>query len=199
MKKYLFVLILFIFFAIDSGNSKEYRVKTGLQTNTWNNLLESFINRDMHLTYEPESNSLTWYVNSIAISLKDTVRVTLLDYIQKYKKWNIQASQKNVTLDKEIGDLPLTTVYFNYANDFGTDHSVKIHVKFFSQSTQRHQLVIYFDKLTSTYDEYFTNRPDDLYFWWDDVTSFEKAISDQAVKKYIYEVNKKKNIEKEFK
>lgn len=202
MKKYLYLLILFMCVATGPVIAKEYTVKTGLKTNVWNDILDHLISQKMHFSYDTESQSLLWYVDypifPIAISLKDTVRRTLLEYIQKYKEWNRKASRKGIRVDKKIGDLPSTTIWFKYGDDWIEDN-VMTHVGFFSQSPQRHQLVIYFPKLRSMYNEFITYKPDTLYFWWNEVIDLEKAISDKALKKYIDEVKKKQSVEKDFK
>lgn len=110
-----------------------------------------------------------------------------------------KASQKGVKLEKEIGVLPQTTVWFKSGDSWEIDFSVVIHVKFFSQSTQKHQLIIYLETLTSADNKYITNQPEALYFWWKNVVAFEKAIIDESIEDYINEVQEKQNIEEEFK
>lgn len=202
MRKFTFLLILVVCIITGSVIAKEYSVKTGLKANVWSDIW-GLIGQDMRLKYDTEDQSLLWYIDytmsPIAIVLEDAVRITLLKYIQKYKEWNKKASQMRVKVNKKIGELPPTTVWFKYGGDWETDDFETIHVKFFSQSTQKHQLIIYFEGLRSSDNKYATDKPRQLYFWWNEVIALEKAISDKAVKSYIDKVNKKKSIEESFK
>jgi len=200
-KTFFFSLIFLLFFSI--AISKEYKVESGLKANIYNDILGGFVNQNMHLSYDTEDKKFLLYIDymiwPIAIEFTDTLRITLLTYIEKYKEWNKKASQKGVKLEKEIGVLPQTTVWFKSGDSWEIDFSVVIHVKFFSQSTQKHQLIIYLETLTSADNKYITNQPEALYFWWKNVVAFEKAIIDESIEDYINEVQEKQNIEEEFK
>lgn len=200
-KTFFFSLIFLLFFSI--AISKEYKVESGLKANIYNDILGGFVDQNMHLSYDTEDKKFLLYIDymiwPIAIEFTDTLRITLLTYIEKYKEWNKKASQKGVKLEKEIGVLPQTTVWFKSGDSWEIDFSVVIHVKFFSQSTQKHQLIIYLETLTSADNKYITNQPEALYFWWKNVVAFEKAIIDESIEVYINEVQEKQNIEEEFK
>lgn len=198
----LFLLILFMCFSIRPISAKNYIVKDSLKVNVWNDILGDFISKNTYLIYG-SNQSLYWCIDytltPTVILLKDTTRETLLEYIEKYKKWNRKATQKGVKLEKEIGVLPSTIVSFKLGDDWQSDYSARIHIIFFSQSTKRHQLIIDIDKLVSRDNEYITWKPEKLYLWWDEVVDFEKAINNKAIKKYINYVKKKQSIEEEFK
>lgn len=202
MRNFLFLMLCSLFF-IGLLDAKEYKVRKGLKANIYNDILGGFVDQKMHLSYDTEDDEFLLYVDymiwPIAIQFTDTLRTTLLTYIQKYKEWNKKATEKGVELEKEIGILPLTKIWFKSGDTWARDNSAEIHTKFFSQSAKKHQLIIYFEILSSVYNEYNTHRPDALYFWWKDVIAFEKAINDRSYQKYIEEIEKKKSIEDEFK
>lgn len=202
MKRYLSLFILLA--TLFSGHvfAKEYTVRSGLKANIWNDFLKGLVSQSMHFSYDNENKVLLWYVDypisPIAISISDNHRVELLNHIKKYKEWNKKASAKGMKLEKEIGTLPATKVWFKSGNDWTRDNSGIVHVKFFSQSPQKHQLIIYLEELQSVFNEYVTSKPETLYLWWNEVIALENALSNKAVESYITEVNKKESIEKDF-
>lgn len=200
MKKF-FVLMSILLLA-SATNAKEYQVKKGLKANIWNDLLGGMNQQGMHLSYDTEIRQFLWYIDytmlPIVVLLSDDVRDSTLEYISKYKEWNKKASQKGVKVDKEIGTLPPTTVWFKYGDVWHPDISAKIQIKFFSQSTQRHQLIVSLGTLESSYNEFISHQPDTLYLWWKDVIAFEKAIGDSAYREYLEEVKRKQSIEEDF-
>jgi hypothetical protein len=200
MKQIYVILCLgFLCFAI----GKEFPVNRELTANIYNDFLSNLIGQGMRLNYDTEQGTFLWYVDytifPVAIQFTDTVRHTLSGYIEKYKEWNKKASEKGLKVDKEIGELPATAVYFKYGDGWEKDSRATIHVKFFSQDAQKHQMIVYFETLESDYNEYTKHKPDALYFWWNDVVRFETAISENSVNQYLSEVEKKQSIEEDFK
>lgn len=202
--KYLKFLVLVIFsFSLNFLNAKEYTVKRELEANIWNEFLGGLIEQKMRLNYDTSFEHLLWYVDytmfPIAIVLTDTSRTKLLEYIKKYKEWNLKASKKGIKLDKTLGVIEDMWVYFKYGDEWHSDYNTNIVLNFFSQSTKKHQMTISFEELESSRNEYITYKPQTLYLWWDEVIEFEKSISDNAIKNYMKEIEKKQKIEEEFK
>ncbi|MFW6245740.1 MAG: hypothetical protein ACOC36_07615 [Fibrobacterota bacterium] len=195
-------LIFTFFLTVGLLQAKEYTVKRDLTANIYNEFLKTLTEQEMRLQYDTELGTFLWYVDymmfPIAVRFTDTVRHELYRQIQKYKEWNMHASRRGVELDKEIGRLPPTEVYFKYGDSWEKDSRCTIRIQFFSQNTQRHQLVVIFETLQSDYNEFITHSPDALYFWRTEVTSFEAAISDEAVRQYMEEVQRQQSIEEEF-
>lgn len=198
----LMLSILIITFLFGISSAKEYTVRKGLKASTWNEFMKGLTETDLRLNYDDESGHFLLYVDSpvfpIAIELKDDIRETLLGYIKKYKEWNSKASSKGIELEKVIGKIS-AKVYFRYGDEWFIDYYTTIQVKFFSQNPQRHQLIIGFGKLTSSSNQYISRTPDTLYLWWRNAIALENAIGNQAKAKYIKEIEKKKNIQDEFK
>lgn len=191
-----------ILLSITLSFSKEYPVKNSLNANVYNDFISNFVEQGMRLNFDTDKSSLLWYVDymmfPVAILFTDTLRHALAEHIEKYKDWNKKATEKGVKVDKEIGELPATTVWFKYGDDWEKDSNAKIHVKFFSQNSQKHQLIVYFEELESDYNEYTTHSPETLYLWWADVIAFENAISDTSAQQYLLGVSKKQSIEEDF-
>ena len=108
----------------------------------------------------------------------------------------------NVKLNKTIDAITPRPKYIHFTsgNEWRNNKYVLefISLKFFSQTPDKHQLLIDIPKLEDIQDEFITYDPEQLYLWWDEVIALENAISDNAVKNYISEVKKKQNIEEEF-
>lgn len=149
-RNFLKTCCLFVLFQLMNTGlvfTKEYNVKTGLKAYVWNEILKKFINQSMHLNYT-ESRELFWYLNytmfPIGISLKHNVRVALLESIQKYKEWNKKASQNNIEISKDIVELPSTTIWFKYGNEWQRDKSCNNDYQLFfsddSKTSDHHQV-----------------------------------------------------------
>lgn len=95
-KTFFFSLIFLLFFSI--AISKEYKVESGLKANIYNDILGGFVDQNMHLSYDTEDKKFLLYIDymiwPIAIEFTDTLRITLLTYIEKYKEWKKKLPKK---------------------------------------------------------------------------------------------------------
>ena len=70
---------------------------------------------------------------------------------------------------------------------------------FFSQSTTNHQLVLSFEKLQSSNNEYITHNPEKIYLSKEQVQEIAKGFDSGYIKSFLEKRTKKQSIEDTFK
>lgn len=122
----------------------------------------------------------------------------LIDYLDKYKEWNIKASNKGVKLEKEIGTIYTKSTAWRLGDSWHFGGGQAIRLSFFSQNTQKHQLVIQFPRLKDRNNSYSRHKPETLYFWYKDAMKLRKALTRAEVNRHIARTRKKEALEAEF-
>lgn len=64
---------------------------------------------------------------------------------------------------------------------------------------ERHQLTMSFGKIMDSSNEYLSHKPETLYFEYNNVVQFKKAISKEGIEKALAKKKKQESIEDEFK
>lgn len=203
---FLLCLLLICFFNVAIANAKRIPVKTGLKAYVYNSLLKRQLPLDITLYFYPNEDevndradntimmSIGYPVFPVAIQFIGDSREKFLSMIKKYKEWNKKATSKGIKLDKAIGSLEVEA--FWKVQEWYSDKTTNITISFFSQSKDKHQLVIFFPEFKQGYN---THKPEALYLWWNDITQLEKAFSDKAYESYMEKARKQIEIDKEFK
>lgn len=136
------------------------------------------------------------------ITLSDKERKLLLNAIDKYKQWNKIAIDNKAEADKMIDSFDITSIFWRLQNQnsgyMGTD--IGMHIKFFSQTKDRHQFVIYFDEAKSDKNQFITVSVPTLYLDNKEILKLEKLLQNSHINKTLKaELEKKKTINTLFK
>ena len=132
------------------------------------------------------------------ITLSDEERKLLLTAIVKYKQWNKIAIDNQAEVDKKIDAFDIASVFWRLQNQnsgyMGTN--IGMHMKFFSQAKERHQLVIYFDEVVSDRNQFITTSVPTLYLDNDEILKLEELLKDSYINSVLQaELEKKKAID----
>ena len=138
-------------------------------------------------------------MGTIAFEVDDSFISEMTNIIQKYKDWNKKASTKGIKLDKEIARLKTKKAFWKWGDDWHSSRPIYVTFQFFSQSTQKHQLVLLFSKMQSPYNQYSDHQAETLYFDYSEALKLIRVFSKQRFEKFKKELERKKNIEDEFK
>lgn len=197
--------ITFILLSVLSSPSlaEAIKYKYDIRPNHYNDVWEKQIETTTRLDYDPKKDSFDFYIKETLYLTGFTISREqadlLIESIEKYKKWNLKASKKGVTLEKKISTVPTSDTFWKIGNgdwDFGLGADLTMH--FFSLSTQKHQLVILFPKFQSKYNQYSDHRPEALYFDYGEAMKFKKSLSRESVLKFASKAKKQAEISAEF-
>lgn len=183
------------------GEAIKYRsdIKPKHYNEVWKKQYESATRID----YDPEKDSFDFYIKEnlylIGFTLTRAQADDLVKAIEKYKEWNIKASRKGVTLEKEIAQLSTSGTFWKIGNgDWSFGNGVNVSAQFFSQNTKTHQLVIFFPKFVGKYNKYSSHRPEELYFGYKEALKLRNALTSEAVSKFMVQAKKQAEIDAEF-
>ena len=105
---------------------------------------------------------------------------------EKYFKWEKQAVEMKVEIKKSIKQISNLTAGFTFGSgDWNIDFSSTIGASFFSQSTTNHQLVLSFEKLQSSDNEYITHNLERIYFSKEQVQEIAKGFDSGYIKSFL--------------
>ena len=94
--------------------------------------------------------------------------------------------------------LPNTGIIYKRIDIKDNDKN-SIKASFFSQNTERHQLVLSFGKIQSCSNEYIDHKPDQLYIDYEEALIIKQLLTQDSIDKSIQEFEKQKSIEDDFK
>jgi len=200
MKK--FYLIVFTFICIIISYSEEY-VLFGGEAYNFNEYIESMSRVNYHMKYDDEYKVyylfLSDYSNSVWIELHDKEMNLLRNNINKYYEWEKLAVEKQVKLEKELPNSSfITNVTWETLDKWYSSNFLNLNFIFFSQNINRHQLVIYTNKVESTENEYIDWKMEDLYFDKNDVDYLYENIKVESINNFIKKHEEQKNTESLF-
>lgn len=155
------------------------------------------------IDYDPEKDTFDFYIKEslylVGFRISRDQADTLIASIDKYKEWNLKASKKGVTLEKEIGLVSVSGTFWKVGNgDWSFGNSTNITMQFFSQTTQKHQLVVLFPKFTGKHNEYSSHKPDELYFDFKEAMKLRNSLTEEAISTFLVKAKKQAEIDAEF-
>ena len=188
-------IIIMILLIIGTTFTKEYNTGIKLNWTYYNDLLENAYNKDAALKYDVDDSLffLYFYNHSETFSFSFKNATTLLNIIQKYKEWNIKASNNNITISKDISFFNDDKIWWKGYDNWHYSHEY-ISAKFASLSTQTH-ILVFAGNLESYHNEYITTQIF-IMFDWTQVIELEKALKD--LEKYKTQIQKQIETENLF-
>lgn len=199
--KYICLILMLIIPCISQAEAIKYRsdIKPKYYYDVWKRQYDMATRID----YDKEKKTFDFYIKEnmyltgFTISRKQAD--SLIALIDKYKEWNLKASKKGVTLEKEIGKYEVSSTFWKIGNgDWSFGYGVKPSVTFFSQTEQIHQLVISFPKFNSKYNEYSNHKPETIYFGYKEAMKLREALTDSAIQAFLKKAKKQAEIDAEF-
>ena len=205
--RYFIVSLTLLFLSWNLGASalaseNDFIVNDSLTMRSWNSFWQNFSKGRMGIRYNVQDNQYYLILSShskVAAYLDDETVDFLLKGIEKYKEWNRKASNKNVEIDKSI-DVLGGSYIFKMFNDWYPSKPTNMRLRFFSQSGQKHDLIITFDNLRSEYNEYMEKDSSDVQYHlnWRQAIALEKALSEESFNRYNKAVVKRKAVSDSF-
>ncbi|HOF02173.1 MAG TPA: hypothetical protein PLG34_00560 [Spirochaetota bacterium] len=200
-QKFIFLLsILFLLtFTIFSDEYAIYISDGYVYNDVWGSLTKT----QFAIKYDDEEEIFYLYSQDyltkgwIHYSLDDIQ--TFRNALNKYIEWEKTAIDNKVTIEK---NLPISilnsSVSWNYGDEWYFGSGLSTYFSFFSQSEERHQLVIFSNKIESDSNEYIDFKIDPIYLDKNHVISLLEGISEKSMKKVINEHEKNKKNEDLF-
>ena len=181
-------LILFSLIALTSFSQEEVMFKTKGQH--FNKILKQMVGCDIEMRYDIENESVMLYaedgIGSICYMYKEAQIDSMSAIFEKYFKWEKQAVEMKVEIEKSIKQISNLTAGFTFGSgDWNIDFSSTIGASFFSQSTTNHQLVLSFEKLQSSDNEYITHNLERIYFSKEQVQEIAKGFDSGYIKSFL--------------
>lgn len=125
----------------------------------------------------------------------DGMRETLV----KYCEWEATAVRNGVETQKEIPNSRIDTgVVWKWGDDFYSGKGLVVSFTFFSQTPERHQLVIETNKVPSLKNQFIDYKLDTLYLEKNQVLALIKGITGDAILAALLEHQEEKKKEAEL-
>ena len=195
MKKNLIVMLMVLLVSF-TVMADEYSLFTG-NAYTYNDLSKSLDKTQFLIKYDDSEN--TYYLftadwmNKIWIYLSEKDLQTIRDAITKYQDWVKIAKEKQVEIDKNIPDLTIKTkVTWQFGDSWYSSSGMTLKFSVLSQNSQRHELVISSNKVTSSTNKFVDVKLDPLYFEEAEAADFLTSLDEKNLTKIKEEYNKKK-------
>lgn len=168
----------------------------------YNDLMSDYGETAAWVNYNPTDDTAYLYykgfMGTASFGFDRYQRVAFSDMITKYENWALKAINKKVTLEKTIGTITPTRAYFEMTNDWYLCTPPVMTIKFLSQNTDKHQLLIISEKLKSIRNDYLDFDPRILYLEGKEAQVLRESLSDEALIKAMETRSKKKDLESEF-
>jgi len=185
------------------AQAEAIKYRSDIKPKYYNDVWERQFDVATRIDYDPEEKQFDFYIKGTlyltGFSLTREQADSLIAAIEKYKEWNLKASKKGVTLEKEINKVMSSRTFWKIGNgDWKLGWGANLAIYFLSQSEQKHQLVIVFPKFKAKYNDYSTHRPETLYFNYDEAMRLKEALTEKAISIFIEKAKKQAEIEAEF-
>ena len=195
MKKSI-IAILMVLLVSFTVMADEYSLFTG-NAYTYNDISKSLDKTQFLIKFDDSEN--TYYLftadwmNKIWIYLSEKDIQTIRDAITKYQDWVKIAKEKQVEIDKDIPDLTIKTkVTWKFGDEWYSSSGMTLKFSVLSQNSQRHELVISSNKVTSRSNQFVDVKLDPLYFEEKEAADFLESLNEDNIKTLKAEYNKKK-------
>ena len=198
-------LVALCFLVAGSRTQAEEAVysKNEITAKRFNDVWKSFSDVPLRLTFEEATGNVSIYfmdtMFAVALEFDQAAKDTLILRVNKYLAWNDKAIEKQVKLEKLIGNVEFTG-WFKTGDDW---HRTSLNgaitaVTFFSQNTNTHQMVLVFSKFESASNSIIDHKPDALYFDMQSAKLLVKQLSTEYIQEKLKEIGEQKEIEDEF-
>ena len=194
--KNLFIVFGFVFLATFNAVADEYALYTG-NAYTYNDVWKNLDETQFQIKYDDSEKvyylfTADW-MNKIWIYLSDNDLQTIRNVIAKYQDWVKIAKEKNAEINKEVPNSTIRTkVVWKFGDDWYSSSRFILSFSVLSQNSQRHELVISSNKVTSSSNQFVDVKLDTLYFEEKDVIDFLAGINENKISELKIEHNKKK-------
>lgn len=203
MKKVILALAILILLQNSAALGDEETYCESIKPTQYNEIWSKHFESDFKINYDPDDDTFVFYSDEtltiFGFVIDRSQADSLMSIIDKYKDWNIKASNKKVKLEKEIASFPVKFIFWKMGDEWSVDTSSRVSAYFFSQTDQVHQLVFIFPKAVSINNEYDTHTGEPLYFDWNNALELRRVLTRASVNNFIEEVKKQAKIESEFK
>ena len=187
------------------GFAQEELVLGEVTAYEWNNVIDRMTESSFLVKYNPSKNKYYFkvddWMNNAWIHFSSKEIESMRGVIDKYQEWNDIARQNEVKIEKEIpGGLYKCNVSWNAADSwYFSSGYMDVKFKIFSQSTIRHQMIIYSSKVSSSENEFIEFKMPTFYLESFMVSKLESIISEQNIDSKLEAYNKNKSKEDLFK
>ena len=172
-----------------------------VSANEWNDVFDNFNSKSFAVKYNPTKSKyyikVDDWMNKAWIHFSPKEIESMRSVLSKFKEWNEIAISNSTEIEKEIpGGRYQCNVSWNAADSwYFSSGYMDVRFKIFSQSTKRHQLIMYSSKVSSTENEYIDFKMPTLYLDLSDVLEFEDVISEKNIQSKLdaYNSNKSKD------
>lgn len=195
MKKNIIVMLMVLLVSF-TVMADEYSLFTG-NAYTYNDISKSLDETQFLIKFDDSEN--TYYLftadwmNKIWIYLSEKDIQIIRDAITKYQDWVKIAKEKQVEIDKDIPDLTIKTkVTWEFGDEWYSSSGMTLKFSVLSQNSQRHELVISSNKVTSRSNQFVDVKLDPLYFEEAEAADFLTSLDEKNLTKIKEEYNKKK-------
>jgi len=183
--------------------SESIKYRSDIKPKHYNNLLKRQYETASRIDYDPEKKSFNFYINEslyvAGFTLTREQADSVIAGLEKYKRWNIKASKKGVTLEKEIARVYTSDTFWKVGNgDWSYGYGMYLTMHFLSQTAQKHQLVIVFPKSLPKYNKYSAHTQDTLYFGFGEAMKLKNALSEKSIENFLVKAKKQAEIDAEF-
>lgn len=163
----------------------------------YNEVWKMMNDRTLSVTFSDEKFCV--YVDGNGFILTPIEAPQFVSMMEKYREWRKKALAMGTTVQKDIGSVSVEIFWKTYDDEwhFGS-RTVAATCAFFSQNTQRHQMTMRFEKVSSTKNEYLDYRLDTIYFDPEGVDNFLAALSRPNINAKVEAHRNKKQIESQF-
>lgn len=196
------VILLLLTFPI-LGFAKPITYRSDIKPKHYNEVWKKQKDATTRIDYDPERDTFDFYIKEtlyvVGLTLSRAQANDLIQAIDKYEEWNIKASKKGVTLQKEISQLQSSEFFWRAGKgDWNFGDGSNISTEFFSQNTKKHQLVIFFPKFVSKHNQFLSHRPEELYFNYKEALKLRDALKSEEISKFMVKAKKQAEINAEF-
>lgn len=158
---------------------------------------------DFTIRYDTRSHELVLLASDqgadFGFALNRAEADSLIGIIDKYKRWNLKASAMDVELEKEIAPLPVSRTFWRVHGKSHRGRRVDLPIYFFSQTEEKHHLVITFPRLAALPDGRQTYEPQSLYFDWTNAVELRRALEKDVLKRFLEKPRTRRQIAEQFK
>ena len=187
------------------GFAQEELVLGEVTAYEWNDVIDRMTEKSFLVKYNPSKNKyyikVDDWMNKAWIHFSQEEIESMRGVIDKYQEWNDIAKQNEVKIEKEIPEgLYKCNVAWNAADSwYYSSGYMDVKFKIFSQSTIRHQMIIYSSKVSSRENEFIEFKMPTLYLDHIQVLKLEGVISKHNIDSKLEAYNKNKSKEVLFK
>lgn len=167
-----------------------------MQVLYWNDVWSRFVPENIRVTYA--NDNFVFYGKREGYFIHVDSIQKFVDHIEKYREWREQALRELVTLQKDIGVVPVQAWWMlGDSTHFGS-RSDSATIRFFSQSTTHHQAIIHFEKSRDIANEYNTHKMRTIYMDIDGALLLLNGLSRDNINRKVDEHLNRLHVQSRF-